>query len=144
MRSLSQNTKAARVMDAKVAGATVQNSTAVDMKGWEGVMFVALFGALTATQVTAIKAQQATSSAGTFSALENTEVGPLEDGDSNKALVLDVKNPRERYVRCVVSRETADAVIDGVISIQYGPRKMPGTHDSTVAAAAARTSPPEA
>ena len=143
MLALAKNTKVTRVLNAKAAGATAQNGTAVDMQNWEGVMFVALFGTLTATQVTSIKAQQATSSSGTFSDLENTLLGPLDDDDSNKTLVLDVKNPRERYVRCVVSRATANAVIDGVVAIQYGPRKMPAAHDSTVAASEAHASPAE-
>ena len=128
-------------MDAEAAGTTARNSSAVDMQGWEGVLFIALFGALTATQVTAIKAQQATSSGGAFSDLAGTKVGPLADADDNKALVLDVKRPRERYVRCVVDRDTADAVIDGVIAIQYGARKVPAAHGATVAAAESHTSP---
>ena len=143
MLSLNRNTKISRVLDAQAAGTTDENSSAVDMQGWEGVLFVALFGTLTATQATAIKAQQATSLTGTFSDLAGTKVGPLADGDSNKALALDVKNPRERYVRCVVDRSTADAVIDGVVAIQYGPRKMPTADDSTVAAAKSHTSPAE-
>ena len=144
MLALTKNTKITRVMNAKAAGATAQNGTAVDMQNWEGVMFVALFGTLTATQVTSIKAQQSTAKSSGFSDLEGTEAGPLDDDDDgNKALVLDIKNPRERYVRCVVSRATANAVIDGVVAIQYGPRKMPAAHDSTVAAAETHTSPAE-
>ncbi len=143
MLALAKNTKITRVMNAKAAGATAQNGTAVDMQNWEGVMFVALFGALTATQVTSIKAQQSTAKSSGFSDLENTEVGSLDDDDGNKALVLDIKNPRERYVRCVVSRATANAVIDGVVAIQYGPRKMPAAHDSTVVASEAHAGPAE-
>ena len=143
MRTLGKNTKLTRVMNAKAAGATAQDGTAVDMQNWEGVLFVALFGTLTATQVTSIKAQQSTAKASGFSDLEDTKVGPLADDDGNKALVLDVKRPRERYVRLVVSRATANAGIDGVIAIQYGPRKAPATHDSTVASSEAHTSPAE-
>ena len=143
MLALGKNTKVTRVMDAKAAGATAENGTTVDMQSWEGVLFVALFGALTASQVTSIKAQQSTATSSGFADLEDTKVGPLADGDGNKALALDVKRPRERYVRCVVSRAAANAVIDGVIAIQYGPRKMPATHDPTVAASKAHTSPAE-
>ena len=143
MESLAQSTRITRVLDAKAAGTTNQNGTAVDMQTYEGVLFVAAFGALTATQVTALKAQQCPTSDGTFSDLEDTKVGPLEDDDDNQLLVLDVKNPLERYVRCVIDRETADAVIDGVIAIQYGPRKKPTSHGSTVSAAEHHTSPAE-
>ena len=143
MLALGKNTKLTRVMDAKSAGVTVQDGTTVDMQNWEGVLFVALFGTLTVNQETSIKAQQSAADASGFSDLEGTKVGPLADTDDDKVLVLDVKRPRERYVRCVVSRGTANAVIDGVVVIQYGPRKMPTTHDSTVAAAEAHTSPAE-
>ncbi len=143
MLALGKNTKIIRVMNAKAAGETAQDGTTVDMQNFEGVLFVALFGTLTATQVTSIKAQQSTVKASGFSDLEDTKVGPLADDDGNKALVLDVKRARERYVRLVVSRATANAVIDGVIAIQYGPRKAPTAHDSTVVASEAHTSPAE-
>ena len=143
MNSLLSNTEISRVMDAKAAGTTAQDSTAVDMQNFEAVMFVAAFGTLTATQVTSIKAQQATSSSGTFTDLDGTKVGELDDDDGNKLLVLDVKNPTERYVRCVVSRGTANAVIDGVVAIQYGPRKKPTSQGSTVSASVAVTGPAE-
>jgi len=40
-------------------------------------------------------------------------------------LVLDVYRPAKRYVRPVVLRATANAVIDGVIAIQYKGGKLP-------------------
>jgi hypothetical protein len=49
-------------------------------------------------------------------------------------LLLDVYRPAKRYVRPVVVRGTADAAIDGVIAILYGPEKEPPTADATVAA----------
>ena len=143
MESLVQSTRVTRVLNAKAAGTTDLEGTAVDMQTYEGVLFVAAFGALTATQVTALKAQQCPTSDGTFSDLEDTQVGPLDDDDDNQLLVLDVKNPRERYVRCAVARETANAVVDGVIAIQYGPRKKPTSHGATVSAAEHHTSPAE-
>ena len=143
MLSLVNNTKFTRVMDAKAAGTSDQNSSAVDMRNFEGVLFVALFGTLTANQVTSIKAQQSAAKSSGFSDLKGTKVGPLADDDDNQALILDVKNPRGRYVRCVVDRGAANAVIDGMIAIQYGPRKAPSKHDSTVAFAEAHASPAE-
>lgn len=133
-----------RVMNAVAADTSDQNSSIVDMQGYEGVLFVASFGTLTATQVTSLKAQQDTDSAGgTMADLTGTSVGPLADGDSNKVLVLDVYRPLERYVRCVVDRGTANAVIDSVIAIQYGARKAPVTQGSTVSASELHASPAE-
>ena len=136
--------KVTRVMNAIAAGTSDQNGTTLDMQNFEGVMFVAAFGALTATQVTALKAQQgAASDLSDAADLAGTLVGPLADGDGNKCLILDVWRPEERYVRCVVDRGTANAVIDGVIAIQYGAKKLPVAHASSVAFAETHASPSE-
>lgn len=142
--NLLDEIKITRVLNAVAAGTTDQNSSEVDMQGWDGVLFVALFGTLTATQVTQIKAQQdtVTGMAGAQD-LAGTLVGPLADGDSNKALVLDVYRPQERFVRCVVDRGTANAVIDGVIAIQYKGRLQPTTQAASVAFAEKHASPAE-
>jgi hypothetical protein len=49
--------KITRVLNAVAAGTTNQNTSSVDMTGWDSVEFVAHLGALTATQVTKLKAQ---------------------------------------------------------------------------------------
>lgn len=145
MLNLGKGVKVTRVMNAVAAGTTSQNGSTLDMTGFEGVMFIALFGALTATQVTALKAQQgAASNLSDAADLVGTSVGPLADGDGNKALVLDVYKPRERYVRGVVVRGTANAVIDGMIAIQYGAGLKPTVHDATtIAFAETHVSPAE-
>lgn len=141
---LNSRIKITRVMNGVVAGTTSQNGSVLDMAGYDGVLFVALFGALTATQVTALKAQQDVSvGMGAAADLIGSLVGPLADGDGNKALVLDVKSPRERYVRCVVNRLTANAVIDGVIAIQYGANAHPTAHAASVAFSETHGSPAE-
>lgn len=133
-----------RVMNAVAAGTTDQNGTVIDTMGYEGVLFVAAFGTLTATQVTSLKAQQGVQSDGSDMAdLAGTSVGPLDDADGDKVLVLDVHKPDERYVRCVVDRGTANAVIDGVVALLYGPRTAATAQGATVAAAEAHTSPAE-
>lgn len=144
LNNLLKDCNITRVMNAVAAGTSAQNGSAVDMSGYDGVLFVAAFGALTATQVTSLKAQQDTDSGmGTAADLAGTLVGPLADGDGNKCLVLDIYRPKERYVRPVVSRGTANAVIDGVIAIQYRSRKGPVTQGATIAFAEQHVSPDE-
>lgn len=143
---LSNKVKTTRVMDGVVAGTTVQNSASVDMANFEGVRFTAMFGVLTATQVTSIKAQQSSDNGvgDAWSDLAGTTVGPLADDDDNQCLILDVYKPQKRYVRCVVARATANAVIDGVVADQYGPRVEPVTQDAaTVAFSEQHVSPSE-
>ena len=145
MENLLKGIKITRVMNAVAAGTTVQNGSVVDMSGWDGVTFIASFGTLTATQVTSLKGQQGqVSNLSDAADLAGTLVGPLADGDSNKCLVLDIYRPLERYVRPVVSRGTANAVIDGVLAIQYRGRKSPVTQDTaTIAANEQHVSPSE-
>jgi hypothetical protein len=137
--------KVTRVMNAVAAGTTAQNGSSVDMTGFDGVLFVALFGALTATQVTSLKAQQSADdgSADDFSDLTGTLTGPMGDDDDNKGAALDVFRPEKRYVRPVIGRGTANAVIDGVIAIQYCGRSIPTSQAASIAFAEAHVSPAE-
>ena len=145
MPDLNQATKIKRVMNAVAAGTTDQNGSSVDMANWEGVMFVATLGTLTAGQVTRMKAQQSSDDGAgdAFADLLGTQTPAMADADDDKVIVLDIYRPRERYVRPVLERGTANAVIDGIIAIQYGPRKKPTTHDTTVQASESHASPAE-
>jgi hypothetical protein len=145
MQNLLKDIKVTRVLNAVAAGTSSQNGSVLDMSGWDGVLFVAALGTLTATQVTGLKAQQgAQANLSDAADLAGTAVGPMADADSNKCLALDVYRPLERYVRCVVTRGTANAVIDGVMAIQYRGRKAPVTQDTTtIAASESHVSPAE-
>jgi hypothetical protein len=128
--------KVTRVLNAVAAGTTAQNGSVIDMADYEGVVFLAAFGALTATQVTSLKAQHGDQSNLSDAAdLAGTLTGPMADADSNKTLVLDINRPVKRYIRVVVNRATANAVIDGVVAIQYSPKKKPTTNDATTTSA---------
>lgn len=145
MHNLSKATKAIRVLNAVAAGTTDQTSAGVDMANFESVTFIALFGTLTATQVTKLTAQQSDDDGvgDAYSDLEGSSTGPLADGDSNKMLVLEITKPRKRWVRVTVDRGTANAVIDGVTAIQSHPRTQPSLVHSTVSARKLVVSPPE-
>ena len=131
--NLSKYAKVTRVLNAVAAGVTNQNGSVIDMSGFEGVQFIALFGALTATQVTSLKVQQGDLADGSDMAdLEGSAHTALADVDGNKCLVTDLFRPEKRFVRAVVTRGTANAVIDGVIALQYRARVQPVANDSTV------------
>ena len=144
MGNIQQNTKTIRVMNGQAAGTgDTIDSTAVDMSGYEGVLFLAAFGALTATQVTSMKAAQGLTSGGSFDDLLGTKLGPLADTDGDKVLSLDIYRPRDRFVRVSITRATANAVIDGVVAILYGPKKAKPAKDASVAFEEAHQSPAE-
>jgi hypothetical protein len=126
-----------RVMNAVAAGTTDQNGSGVDLGadgGYDGVLFIALFGTLTANQVTQLKAQQSSDdgSSDAYTDIAGSQGDALADTDGNDMLVLDIFRPEERYVRPVVERGTANAVIDGVIAIRYRAKERPVTQGATV------------
>ena len=131
--NLSKAVKITRVENAVGAGSSDENGDSVDMQNWEGVMFVFMAGTMTGTQVTTLKAQGSSDDASSdaFADLEGTQTDAMADNDGDQVVILDVYKPIERYIRPVVERATANAVIDGVIAIQYGPLKKPTTHDAT-------------
>ena len=135
---LNSDTKTIRVANAAAAGTSDVNSTVVDMAGWGAVKFTALLGALTATQVTKLKAQQGDAADGSDMAdVGGAVTDAAADADGNKLLVLDVSRGllTKRYVRAVLDRGTANAVLDGIIAELYLPRSIPVTADATVSRA---------
>lgn len=131
---LSDDCAVDRVMNGVVAGTTDQNGTGVNMAGYDGVLFIALLGALTANQVTQLKAQQSSDdgSSDTYADIEGSQTAAMGDDDDNDMLVLDIYRPEEGYVRPVLERGTANAVIDGIIAIRYKARDLPITQGARV------------
>jgi hypothetical protein len=130
---LATNVKVVRAMNSVAAGTTTQNSSVIDTAGYDGVMFITAFGALTATQVTSVKLQDgAAANLSDAADLAGSGSGNLADADSNIMVVHDLKNPQKRYCRVTIVRGTANAVIDSVIAILYKGRKPPELTDATV------------
>ncbi len=126
-----------RVMNGVVAGTTDQTTSAVDMQtdtGYDEVTFLCLFGTLTSSQVTLIKSVQQSSDDGVaddYTDLAGSASAALADADSNKMLAITVR-PSKRYVKLVIDRGTANAVIDGVIVILSQPHKRPTAQPTTI------------
>lgn len=117
------------------AGTTDIEGVTLDMQGFEGVLMLVTFGAITGSAVTSIKAQQDTDSAmGTAADLLGT-AQTIADDDDDQTFYIDVFRPTERYVRLVVERGTQNAVVASALYIQYGEasaRKAPVTHGTNV------------
>lgn len=125
MPNLARIVTAVRSVNATAAGVTAINGTHVDMQGFDGVLFIMGVGTLSAGQVTALKAQGGAAVNDSDQADLVGAVSPnLADTDGNKMVFLDVYCPQQRYVRPVVLRATANAVIDFVIAILYQGAKL--------------------
>ena len=132
MDRLAHNTKITRCHDAIAAGTTDQNGTGLDMSGYNGVTFIASFGAIVAGAATGIKAQQSDDdgSSDAYSDIVGTAIA-IDDDEDTGMLVLDIIRPTKQWVRLVVTRGTQNATIDGAIALQYGAATQPVTHDAT-------------
>ena len=68
----------------------------------------------------------------------------MADDDDNQIVALEIVQPKERYVRVVVDRGTANAVIDFGIALQSTAKAEPVTHDaSTVVGSEVHLAPAE-
>lgn len=130
--NISQDVKCTRVINATVAGTTTINGSSVDMAGYDSVTFVLALGAITATSVTSLKAQQSSDdgSTDTWADLEGTAI-TFADDDDNQIAILEIRKPQERYIRPVVVRATANAVIDSCVAMQNNATSEPVTQDAT-------------
>lgn len=138
--NLSKDIKITVVAAAAAAAQTAVTSDVLDMSGYDGVMFVALMGDVTSGSKLTLTAKgnsaNSTSSPTPVTQKATTEfTAGASDADS-KALVVDVFRPTLRYQFCELARTTQNAVVGGIIAIQYGASSKPTTHDASVIASA--------
>src|SRR5262245_3041404 len=96
--NLVECVKVQRVSNGVTVGTISVNSSAVDMTGYDGCMFIVLFGNIT-DGTPAVKVQQDVSSGmGTAADLANTSV-TCTVADDNKCLIVDVKKPTKGFLR---------------------------------------------
>lgn len=128
----SYGEKVIRVMNAVAAGTSNQTSSAIDTAGYEGVKIYTMFGAIVSGAATSVKIQQSSDdgSVDTYADLTGTSI-TVADDDDNQIVVHDIYQPKERYLKAVVSRATQNAAIDGIVAVLYGPRSLPPTNDAT-------------
>jgi hypothetical protein len=108
-----------QVDGATAAGTSAVDSTAVDMAGYDGVLFIVQLG--TAAANNTIKAQQDSAVAMSGAAdLTGTSVA----SGTKKTVVLDVQRPAKQFVRCEVTRGTSTTV-DAITTIRYKARALP-------------------
>lgn len=145
IQQLARNTKATLVKTTVVAGTSDIQSDAVDMAGYEGVVFYISMGAITATAVTSANVQQSSTAAlaGTETDILGSKI-TIADDDDNQMAIIDLYRPSKRYVNAIVLRATANSVINSIIAVQYGSGKLPTTNDTaTVIDALTLISPAE-
>lgn len=130
--NLSKHIKFAHSLPFQPSGTSVVDGALVDMQDYEGVVGVCIANTIT-DGAAGIKAQGGNLAdgsdmadlAGTNTALQTTDDGHLA--------ILDVYRPTFRYIRFVAVRGgSTGSVLDGLLTMQYGPRVLPTIQDVTV------------
>lgn len=112
---------------AGAAGATAITSTAVDMAGYDGCLFVVAMGTIVTSGVQSIKLQQSSDDAAAddYSDIEGTNQTIADDAD-NTTFLVDVRSVQKRYLKLVVSRATQNSTVGAVYAIKYRKNFMGG------------------
>jgi predicted secreted protein len=112
---LSEEVKITTVA-AVAAGTSTITSTALDMAGFDGALFIIRLGTPAADN--SVKITQCDTTGGSYADLTGTKVG---DHATDTPLIVDIKRPREQFLKYVVTRTTS-TTIDVALIIQYKSR----------------------
>ena len=108
-----------------VTGTTTIDSAAYDMAGFAEIAFIVRLGTPAANNN--IRAQQSTSSGGSYNDLQGTLVN---DNAKNQHMLV-INKPGKEFVRCRVTRGTS-TTIDSITVIQTRSRIRPVTQPTSV------------
>lgn len=132
--NMLKRVKAIRHSNAVAAGTTtITPSAGIDMQGFRGCRFTVLWGAIVAAGVQSAEVHSSLDdgSDDAFTALLGSKV-TVADDDDTKMTIIDVYEPRERFLKCIINRATQNSTVDGIIADLYDPTDAPVTQDSTV------------
>lgn len=137
LKSMLAETKALLCSAAASAATTDLDGTVIDLAqdgGYDGVLFVAQLGDVTATSVLELQCQGSAAANGSSPSTEATTGTFTADATSadNKLLVLDVSRAANRYVFSRLKRGTANAVVNSVLAILYKGKVGPVVQDAQV------------
>jgi hypothetical protein len=125
--NLLNNVKVVRALNAQTTATAATTGRAIDTKGFEGVLFIAVGSSLLCGATAQLKCKTAASTTATFgTAAGKLTSASLASGSFNyKTLCLDVYRPLNRYVKpCVVG--ATSGTVRSITAILYGPRR-PGS-----------------
>ena len=138
--NLSKDIKITVVEAAAGAAQTELVTDVLDMSGYEGVMFIALTGDVTTASVLTltVKGNSANSVSSPTPVTQKATDAFTADGTSadSKVIMVDVYKPALQYVFGSLTRTAADAIVGGILAIQYNARTKPTTQAASVIASA--------
>ena len=118
---LSDNILFTKVEDHTTAGTADVESDSIDMANYTGAIFVTSNGTAASNNTCHIESSSDDGSSDTFADLTGTEVGVAS---SDEDVWIDIRNPRERYIRAECLRGTS-TTLETIWAIRYGGRSLP-------------------
>lgn len=126
--------KTIRHSNAVAAGtSTITPSAGIDCQGFNHCRFIVLWGAIVSGGAQSAKVQQSSDdgSSDAYADLTGTSV-TVADDDDNQLTIIDINNPAERYLKCIVLRATQNSTVDGIIAILSRHDTPVSSQDATV------------
>ena len=122
--NLLNQVKVLRALNAQTTAQTATTGKAIDTKGFEGVLFIAVGSSLLCGAAAVLKCKTAATTTGTFvsSNTKLTSTSLVTGGFNYKTLCLDVYRPLNRYVKPCVTGATSGTV-RSLTAILYGARR---------------------
>jgi len=127
--NLSKNTEVEMILAGAGSAGTTLTSSAVDMQGFEGVMFVGTIATANAANFAKVQQSSDDGDADAYADLTGTKNVPGDDADS---FLIDINKPRERYLKLLIDRGGANTATGDVYAIKYGAHAKPTSHGSTI------------
>lgn len=135
IHNLSKSTKVVYPLAAVAAGTgDTQTSSTIDTKDGDAIMLVVLFGTITATGTVQVKLQHSSDDGATdpYADVAGSGISCTAAVESGKAVVLDIYKPTKRYLKVLLVRAVANAVINGVVGLVYHIDTLPVANDANV------------
>jgi hypothetical protein len=115
-----------KVCEIKVGNSETINGAAIDTLGYGGVKFVIVIGNGEAGAFLAKVQQDTVVGMGTAADLEGTALAFNNDAGAYTVAIIDVKQPQERFVRCVLVVPVFIMGVNVTITAElYNPRAIP-------------------
>lgn len=136
MHSLTENCEFRYVNDAvAAANNTDDNSTRIDMQGYESVTFIVPITDSVATGVATLTIQENSADSDTgmtaVTGTASTATSAANDDLNGTLLIAEYRNPGERYVQGTITSATANIAFGATVAI-LKPYRRPATQGSTV------------
>lgn len=141
IRTLAEDCEFVVHSGAVAAGTSdITPSSGVDCAGYDACTFLVHFGAITATAVTSLIVQSSSDdgSSDAYAAVQvsgSNHAVSVAVADADKVFAITVVGPPERYLKLIVDRGTANAVLNGIIAILHHAKDVPITQGATVGSA---------